>query len=111
MTELISPAQANVAVIIISILLIVIGGAIGFVRIGQRGLVACLPGILLLPLWQLHLWLTRYNPQTNVLGLSSVKVLLAEFVLFAILGMALGWIISFALRTPTGNSSRRANGE
>jgi len=115
MTELISPAQANSAVIAISILLIVIGGGIGFARCGARGLIACIPGLLIVPLWQLHLWLTRYDASSKTLGLTSLKVLLMEFVLFAILGIAVGWFFSFALRAPRlvsqGNSSRQANGE
>jgi|GEM_PF-3155839 len=111
MNELISPAQANSAVIAISVLLIAIGGGIGFARRGARGLIACIPGLLIVPLWQLHLWLTRYDASSKTLGLTSLKVLLLEFVLFAILGMAMGWFFSFVWRTQLGNSSRRANGE
>ena len=111
MTELISPTQANVAIFIISILLVLIGGVCGYRRYEIRGFALCLPGVLVMPLWQVHLWLTRYDSHTNVLGLTSVKVLLGEFLLFAILGMVIGWFFSFALRAPTGNSSRQANGE
>jgi hypothetical protein len=111
MTELISPTQANSAVLILGILLIVIGGGFGFARCGARGLVASIPGLLIAPLWQLHLWLTRYDAPSKTLGLTSLKVLLIEFVLFAILGIAMGWFFSFALRARQGNSSRRASGE
>ena len=116
MTELISPAQANSAVIVLSVLLIVIGGGIGFARRGARGLIACVPGLLIVPLWQLHLWLTRYNASSKTLGLISLKVLLAELVLFAILGIAMGWFFSFVLRdrsrlVSTENLPRQTNGE
>jgi len=112
MTELISPAQANSAVYIIGILLIVIGGGFGFARRGVRGLLACIPGLLIVPFWQLHLWLTRYNPSSKTVGLTSLKVLLVEFVLFAILGMAMGWFFSFVWRARSaGNSSRQTSGE
>lgn len=112
MTELISPAQANSAVYSISILLIVIGGGLGFARRGARGLIASIPGLLIVPLWQLHLWLTRYNPSSQTLGLTSLKVLLMELVLFAILGLAMGWFFSFVWRARSvGNSSRQTSGE
>jgi hypothetical protein len=111
MTELISPAQANSAVLILSVLLIVIGGGFGFARRGARGLIACVPGLLIAPVWQLHLWLTRYDASSQTLGLTSLKVLLIEFVLFAILGMAMGWFFSFVWRTQKGNSSRQTSGE
>ena len=116
MTELISPAQANSVVLILSILLMMIGGGIGFVRRGARGLLACIPGLLIVPLWQLHLWLTRYDAPSQKLGLTSLKVLLIEFLLFAVLGMAMSWFFSFALRdrsrlVSTENLPRQANGE
>lgn len=112
MTELISPAQANSAVIAISILLMVIGGGFGFARRGARGLMACIPGLLVVPLWQLHLWLTRYDASSKTLGLTSLKVLLIELVLFAILGIAMGWFFSYVWRDrSTENLPRRASGE
>jgi hypothetical protein len=64
----------------------------------------------------MHLWLTRYDAPSKTLGITILKVLLMEFVLFAILGIAVGWFISFALRdrsrlVSTENLPRRANGE
>lgn len=112
MTELITSAQANYVILILSVLLIMIGGGIGFPRRGARGLIACIPGLLIAPLWQLHLWLTRYEASSKTLGLTSLKVLLAELMLFAILGMAMGWFFSFVWRDrSTENLPRQANGE
>lgn len=110
MTEFISPTQAQIAIITSSVLLIIGGGIWGFHQRGIRGLIFILPGLLIVPFWQLHLWLTRYNPQGQSLGLASLKVLLGEILLFSILGIAMSWIFSFVLRIPTGNSPRKANG-
>lgn len=110
MTELISPAQAQIAVIAIGILLIWGGGAWGFWRFGIRGLAFAVPGLLVAPLWQMHLWLTRYNPQNGALGLINLKVLLGEFLIFVILGMALSWILSCVWRVPSGNTARETDG-
>lgn len=111
MTELISLWQADAAIFFISISLVLAGAAWGLWRYKLRGLAFCAPGLLIAPLWQLHLWLTAYNPATKTLGLSSLKVVLSEFVLFAIIGMAVGWFFSFVCRAPSGNSSRQTSGE
>ncbi len=61
-----------------------------------------LPGILVFPLWQLHKYVTRFDPQTGYFGLDKVKVLLGEVVLFIALGAVMGWLwnkISFTAET------------
>jgi F0F1-type ATP synthase assembly protein I len=102
MQELISPAQSEKLVLCGALLLALWGAVAGYRALGAKGLLAALPGLLVLPLWQLHKYLTRFDPQTGYFGLDKVKVLLGEVVLFVALGAALGWTwkkISFTAET------------
>ena len=91
MQELISPAQSEKLVIIGALLLALWGAVAGFRALGARGLIGAVPGALVFPLWQLHKYVTRFDPATGYFGLDKVKVLLGEVVLFIALGAALGW--------------------
>ena len=91
MQELISPAQSEKLVLVCALLLALWGAVAGFRALGPRGLVGALPGALIYPLWQMHKYLTRFDPTTGYFGLDKVKVLLGEVVLFVVLGVALGW--------------------
>lgn len=102
MQELISPAQSEKFVLIAALLLAVWGAWAGWRALGARGLWGALPGVLVLPLWQLHKYLTRFDPQTGYFGLDKVKVLFGEAVLFVVFGALLGWTwnkISFTAET------------
>ena len=92
MQELISPAQSEKLVLLGALLLALWGALAGWRAIGAKGLIGALPGILVLPLWQLHKYLTRFDPQIGYFGLDKVNVLLGEVVLFVALGAALGWM-------------------
>lgn len=91
MQELISPAQSEKLVMIAVLLVALFGALAGYRAIGTRGLTAAVPGILIFPLWQMHKYLTRFDPVTGYFGLDKVKVLLGEVLLFIVLGAVLGW--------------------
>lgn len=91
MQELISPAQSEKLVLIGALLLALWGAWAGYRALGTKGLMGALPGVLVLPLWQLHKYLTRFDPQTGYFGLDKVKVLMGEAVLFIVLGAVMGW--------------------
>jgi hypothetical protein len=91
MQELISPAQSDMLVLIGALLLALWGAFAGWRAIGAKGFIGAIPGILVLPLWQVHKYLTRFDPQTGYFGLDKVKVLLGEAVLFIALGAVMGW--------------------
>lgn len=104
MQELISPAQSEKLVLIGALLLALWGAIAAYRAVGSRGLVGAIPGALVYPLWQLHKYVTRFEPgigsQPSYFGLDKVKVLLGEVVLFVVLGAALGWMWSkFQLTT------------
>jgi hypothetical protein len=103
MQELISPAQSEKLVMIAALLLALYGAFAGYRALGPRGLFAAVPGLLVFPLWQMHKYVTRFDPQTGYFGLDKVKVLLAEVVLFIVLGAVMGWA--------WGNISRKRAGE
>ena len=85
--ELISPAQAQLLVIIAAIALTIIGAVWGFVAARARGLVAALGGPLVFVLWQIH------GALTTRFGMDSLGLLLSEaaFVMFAGALLGLGW--------------------
>jgi hypothetical protein len=92
MQELISPQQSDTIVLVATLLFAVIGGVWGWRAVGTRGLVGAVPGVLILPLWMFHKWITRYDPQSGYFGLDKVKVLLLEVALFVVLGVVMGWV-------------------
>lgn len=94
MQELISPAQSEKLVFIGALLLALWGAGAGYRALGVKGLIGLVPGLLVWPLWQLHKYVTRYDPQTGYFGLDKVKVLLGEAMLFIIIGVVLGWMWS-----------------
>ncbi len=94
MQELISPAQSEKLVLICAVILALWGAFAGYRALGPRGLIGAIPGALIFPLWQMHKYLTRFDPQTGYFGLDKVVVLLGEVVLFVALGAALGWMWS-----------------
>jgi hypothetical protein len=91
MQELVSPQQSETLVLLASALITVIGAGLGYRELKTRGLLAGLCGPLVWSLWQMHKYVTRYDPQTGYFGLDKVKVLLSEVVLFVVLGAVLGW--------------------
>ncbi len=92
MQELISPAQSEKLVLLGALLLALWGAWAGYRAVGTKGLLGALPGVLVFPLWQLHKYLTRFDPTTGYFGLDKVKVLGGEVVLFVVLGALLGWM-------------------
>lgn len=88
--ELITPAGAETLVRLAALLVTLGGGAAGFLTAGRRGLLMALCGPLVLGMWELHKWLTRYDPATGYFGLEKVSVLLTEIGLFTVLGVVLG---------------------
>ena len=100
MQELISPAQSEKIVLIGALLLALWGAFAGYRALGAKGSIAAVPGIFVWALWQLHKYVTRFDPQTGYFGLDKVKVLLGEAVLFIALGAVMGWLWSkFQLTT------------
>jgi hypothetical protein len=93
MQELISPAQSEMLVAILSGALLLGCAAWGFRAVGARGVLLGLLGPLVFGLWQFHKWITRYDPQTEYFGLDKVWVLLLEVALFVVLGAVLGVVI------------------
>lgn len=102
MQELVSPQQSETFVLLAAILITLVGAGLGFRAIGTRGVLAGLCGPLVWGLWQMHKYVTRYDPRTGYFGLDKVKVLLGEVVLFVVLGAALGWAWS-TLMSRSGN--------
>ena len=90
--ELISPAQSNFLVIVASLTLSVLGAAIGFWKAKRRGLLFIFCGPLVFLMWQFHVWITRYDPQSGYFGLNKVWVLALEIAIFVALGALCGWI-------------------
>ncbi len=95
MRELISPAQSELVVLMLALGLAIIGGALSWrlhnVRAGIL-VVAC--GALMFVSWQMHKWLTRFDPQSGYFGLQSVQVLVLEAFAFLMFGAVAGWLWS-----------------
>lgn len=108
MQELVSPQQSETFVLLAAILIMVVGAGLGYRAIGTRGVLAGLCGPLVLGLWQVHKYVTRYDPQTGYFGLDKVKVLLGEVVLFVVLGAALGWAWSTLSRSKNSLTAKDA---
>jgi hypothetical protein len=92
MQELITPGQSDTLVLFATLLCALIGAIWGWRAIGTRGVIGGIPGVLILPLWMFHKWITRYDPQSGYFGLDKVKVLLWEVALFVVLGIVMGWV-------------------
>jgi hypothetical protein len=92
MQELISPARAEILALITAFAVLIAASVYGYKTAGRRGLVAGFAGPLVYILWQVHNYVTRYDPKSGYFGLQSVAVLLAEVVVFILLGAALGRI-------------------
>lgn len=90
--ELISPEQSNFLVICASLALSVVGAGAGFWAAKTRGLVLIFCGPLVWLMWQFHVWITRYDPQSGYFGLNKVWVLALEVAVFVALGAFCGWI-------------------
>ena len=88
--ELISPQQSNFLILVAALALSILGAGIGFWAARTRGLILVLAGPLVWGLWQFHLWMTRYDPQSGYFGLDKVWVLAVEIVVFIALGAVLG---------------------
>jgi hypothetical protein len=108
MQELITPQQSDTLVLFAALLFALLGGIAGWRAIGTRGLVGAIPGVLILPLWMFHKWITRYDPQSGYFGLDKVKVLLMEVVLFVVLGVVMGWVWNTISRRDAKVSTQRA---
>jgi hypothetical protein len=78
MKELISPQQSETLVLVFSLLLTMSGAVWGYRAVGVRGLMAGLGGVLVYALWQVHKYVTRFDPRTGYFGLDKVNVLLLE---------------------------------
>jgi len=85
--ELISPEQSQFYILIASILLSVLGAALGFWFKRVPGLVALLSGPLVFGLWMLH------GALVSRFGMDSLGLLLFEGIVFIALGavLGLGW--------------------
>jgi hypothetical protein len=57
-----------------------------------RGLFVSLIGPVVVGLWLLHSWMTRYDPQTGYYGLDKVWVLVVSAVVFVAIGAAYGYV-------------------
>ena len=90
MKELISPSQSETLVLALSIFALIIGAIWGHRVLGSRGIALGLVGVLVYASWQLHKYVTRFDPQTGYFGLDKVNVLLLEVVAVVIIGATLG---------------------
>jgi uncharacterized membrane protein YeaQ/YmgE (transglycosylase-associated protein family) len=108
MQELITPGQSDTLVLFATLFFALLGGVCGWRAVGKRGLVGAIPGVLILPLWMFHQWITRYDPQSGYFGLDKVKVLLMEVVLFVVLGVVLGWVWNTISRRDAEIGAERA---
>ena len=90
MKELVSPAQAETYTGAISVLVTLVAAGAGWRSVGTRGLLAGLCGPLVWTMWQVHKYLTRYDPRTGYFGLDKVKILFLELAMFIALGVILG---------------------
>jgi hypothetical protein len=90
MKELISPAQSETLVLIFAILSAIIGAIYGFRVLGARGILLGVVGIVVYASWQLHKYVTRFDPQTGYFGLDKVNVLLLEVVAVVVFGATFG---------------------
>ncbi len=82
--ELISPEMSQFLVLVASIVIAVVGGALGFIYRKTRGLVALLCGPLVWILWMIH------GALVARFGMDSLGLLLFEGVVFVAIGAALG---------------------
>ena len=82
--ELISPEMSQFLVLVVSIVLSVLGGVLGFIHKKTRGLVAVLSGPLVFVLWLVH------GALVARFGMDSLGLLLFEGVVFVAIGAALG---------------------
>jgi hypothetical protein len=89
MRELVSPAQSEVLVSGVALLLTLIGAIVGWRVAQRRGLVAALIGPLVWVMWQGHKYVTRHDAATGYFGLDKVAVLAIEVVVFMALGLVL----------------------
>jgi hypothetical protein len=103
MKEMVSPEQSQSLVMLFSLFLALLGGGLGWRTLGPRGLAGLLLGPLTFGLWQFHVWITRYDPNTGYFGLDKVKVWIFEVFLFVALGTALGifWGRLAAVKSPS----------
>ncbi len=108
MKELISPAQSETLVLALSILASVIGAIVGYRILDVRGIALGLVGVLVYASWQLHKYVTRFDPQTGYFGLDKVNVLLLEVVAVVILGATLGVLWSKITRTKIKETEQNA---
>ncbi len=90
MKELISPAQSETLILMLSILAAIIGAVVGYRVLGSRGIALGSIGALIYGSWQLHKYVTRFDPQTGYFGLDKVNVLGLEVVAAIIVGATLG---------------------
>jgi hypothetical protein len=90
MQELISPAQSETLVVLLAVLSAIISAIYGFRVVGARGVLLGAVGIVVYALWQLHKYVTRFDPRTGYFGLDKVNVLLLEVVTVVVLGATLG---------------------
>lgn len=81
---LISPEMSQLPVLIASVLVALLGAALGFVFKKTRGLVAAFCGPLVFGLWLLH------GALQARFGMDSLGLLLFEGVVFVALGAVLG---------------------
>ncbi len=82
--ELVSPEMSQFLVIVASIVLAVVGGALGFIYRKTRGLIAVLAGPLVFGLWLIH------GALVARFGMDSLGLLLFEGTVFVALGALLG---------------------
>ena len=78
--ELISPAQSQILVAFLAILVAILGAGLGFWAKKTRGLVAALLGPLVWILWMVH------GALTARFGLDSLGLLVGETLVFVALG-------------------------
>ena len=108
MKELISPAQSETLILILSILATIIGAIVGYRVLDVRGIALGAVGFLIYGSWQLHKYVTSFDPQTGYFGLDKVNVLLLEVVAVVVVGATLGVLWSKITRSKTQETKENA---
>ena len=108
MKELISPAQSETLVLAFSVLAAILGAVVGHRTLGARGVALGLIGVLIYGSWQVHKYVTRFDPQSEYFGLDKVNVLLLEVGAAVLIGATLGVLWSKITRSKTQETEQNA---
>lgn len=96
-------ALMRAVALVLPVVGMVLGLGVGLVRKTLRlalvrGVAFGLLGPIIYGLWRFFAWMVRYDPVTGYCGLHRVSVLLLNVVIFALVGIGLGFLYGRLLR-------------